>query len=716
MIQEILLENVKGITTEQTLTGADILVGNNGTGKTARIQAFNLAFLGYIPGIKKDMNEIMKIASDKIMKVGLKSPGFEFSRTFTENVKITRTGEKDITYSQSIELKPPLEEKTQADSEKRIKDELGTFPVMLDFDEFIGLSDAGKRDFLYSFIDPESAWDKEGLKAYLETQLLSEALAENAPDRYENMSSLINELISDINFVDINSAVDALVSILKDKKKYWEAEYKKATGATQKLGELKNALATSDRNIQVHKKELEELQQEFGKVNSEFAQAENQNRNYYNKKKRTEQILLEIQELKAAPLEKPYALQIAELEAQKALPPSIDEALMRIKEKRAELQKTVLGLTENINRLTFDKGRAQAQKEQYINFIEQIKIVSTAQNKRCVISDKIACDKDFSKALEAFTGKAKETENEIKKCDDLLTSTLTALKESEEDLRSLDSSEKVLHNSVQKNIEYNRKIELEINQIAHEQRLFEEQNANRLKSLKQYQDELFALEKTTLEAAEPDELLMMRKLGIESQIQELKQKIASEENAKITYSNQQATMVDAKTAEIYKENLKYFLDVAGPKGLQGELLKSQLSGIYSKINENLRLLGIDYDFYFQTESEKKKEIFQFGWVRDNAKIDFSALSGAEQIILMVSLLVAFIEIKQPKIKVLIIDNIDRIHSKNLSRLLSGLLKIKQKLDNIILAGALDPIDVQGWNMIALEGGLYGPDQAEQRTA
>ncbi len=43
---------------------------------------------------------------------------------------------------------PPNGEKTAAAKEKRQEAELGRLPVMLDFDEFLSLSDTERREFI----------------------------------------------------------------------------------------------------------------------------------------------------------------------------------------------------------------------------------------------------------------------------------------------------------------------------------------------------------------------------------------------------------------------------------------------------------------------------------------------------------------------------------------------------------------------------------------
>lgn len=725
MISKIIINNVKGITGEQQLTGADLFIGNNGSGKTAHIEALSLAMLGYVPGKKKDLREIMKDASDNQMIVGLESDsGFSFSREFTRKEKISRTGEKAVSFSQNISVSPEKGEKTQTDAESRIKKELGDFPVMIDFDVFLGLSDSAKRDFMTSFIDSEDGWDADRLKNYLEFSLLTNALAENAFDRYENMQELINEMVNGLDYSDINQAIDELVSTVKDKIRYWNAEFKRSSSATQKMVELKNRIMVSDRNIKQHKEELSDLEHQYGQINAERMKSETEMKRFLNYKNRITEISRNIEEANRILKGNVHAGTFVKhqqerdaLEKEKKAVPDISSTLKALAMEKEKVQAKQKDLSEKLMSLVSKISELNSEKKHNQTLITKIKLTQQSGDQRCIISHNIKCDKDFSKALAAFSKKEIQFDDKIKNLSNHRLAIKNEMESLSEELEIIARKADAIRNQYSENLAFNNHQDKKISELEKIHQSQKNEITALERSLKQYENELDNLKNNPVEAPEDPAFLEKQLAGITQNIEEIKQKIMLEEEAKTTLSNQQAVMIDAEKAKIVLENYKFILDVIGPKGLQGELLKSQLSGINGLVNENLKLFGIDHRFYFQTESEKKKEIFQFGWIRDGEKIDFNALSGAEQIILMVSLLTAFIEVKQPKMKLLVIDNIDRVHPKNVEKLLSGLLKLKKKLDNIILSGAIENIKVDGWNIIELEGGLYvGSGDIEQRTA
>ncbi|WP_289135541.1 AAA family ATPase [uncultured Brevibacillus sp.] len=105
-IQAISMENLKGTIDKQLLTGKDIFIGRNGSGKTTRLQALQMSMLGYVPGNGKRAVDNYKFSSDdNEMSVGLELEDFKFSRTFERSTKMTK-GVSNVTISESITVSP----------------------------------------------------------------------------------------------------------------------------------------------------------------------------------------------------------------------------------------------------------------------------------------------------------------------------------------------------------------------------------------------------------------------------------------------------------------------------------------------------------------------------------------------------------------------------------------------------------------------------------
>jgi exonuclease SbcC len=118
------------------------------------------------------------------------------------------------------------------------------------------------------------------------------------------------------------------------------------------------------------------------------------------------------------------------------------------------------------------------------------------------------------------------------------------------------------------------------------------------------------------------------------------------------------------------------------------------------IAENLQLMGFDFEPFFQTESETGKEIFQFGWVNEKGHfVNFDAMSTGQQTVFLAAMMMTIIDRAKPKLRLLVMDNLNHLDRTNFQLLINGLNKLAHKVDNIILAGAIEfPFEAEGWNV------------------
>ena len=127
-----------------------------------------------------------------------------------------------------------------------------------------------------------------------------------------------------------------------------------------------------------------------------------------------------------------------------------------------------------------------------------------------------------------------------------------------------------------------------------------------------------------------------------------------------------------------------------------------LDPIKEDIQENLRLMGLNNEFFFQMESDSGREVFQFGWINEKGfKVNFDTLNNAHRSILLVSILTAIVEKANPKLKVLAIDDVEHIIDELFEEFIKGLNAIAHKWDNILLAVANSSLEVDGfkvWNL------------------
>ncbi len=70
-ITKLELDGFKAQQSLENLSGLDLFIGPNGTGKSARLEAASLAILGYVPGRGKKADDTMALAAGDQISVGL---------------------------------------------------------------------------------------------------------------------------------------------------------------------------------------------------------------------------------------------------------------------------------------------------------------------------------------------------------------------------------------------------------------------------------------------------------------------------------------------------------------------------------------------------------------------------------------------------------------------------------------------------------------------
>jgi exonuclease SbcC len=701
MINQIIMRGIKAANGKQELTGRDIIIGHNGAGKTTRAQALGIALMGHVPGGGKLPAETMKLANGDNMAVGIETDGFTVLREFT------RKGAK---IEQTVTLNPPNGEKTVAAKEQRIQQELGNIPVMLDFGEFLSLSDMKRREFIYALAEDGEGMERANKDLAIQTlrdRLQLPATAD--PQEAETLAADITECAEQYpSDASVQTGLQFMLEYAKEQLTYWKKEREKAVGAAQKISEYKNDLAETDRNLDTNSKRLDEAQKELTQVIGEQATANNENLRLMACNEKIASLRKQIAEIEAATnngstadlheLIKQYGADIRQVDNSAAIAATTAN-MEAILGQLPTLEKAVEAIRDEYNGVKAKKAAA-----------EQLLAKIGNQTGQCPIDCRIECDKDFTNLaselaaeIEGYTTDmneicqrgtvaranhegarqaAQEAQNEINR---LRSEEVTALRDNE---------------SIQAII---REYEAEIAKIEN----FDVAKAERLAAKRE------DLTSITPPGADAWELvdtapLTERETAINAEIQGLKEKISEQTKARNTLANLKSSMIDSTVAGYHADNWKRIAEAVGPKGLQGELVKDTLAPLTEAIQTKLQQMGIDKAFYFQTEDEKGKEVFQFGWAaQDGERRNFDALSTGEQMLLLIALMTTIIERLNPPLKVLAIDNAENLDSGNIRRVLNGLTTAGANLDNIIFSGVMniDPAEVKGWRVWDLGGAV-----------
>ena len=697
-INLITMRGIKSANGTQELTGRDIIIGHNGAGKTTRAQAIGISLLGYVPGGGKLPAETMKLAAGDRMVVGLDTETFYVERTFS------RIGTK---IEQAITVTPPDGEKTIAEKEKRIERELGKLPVMLDFNDFLNQSDMKRREFIYSLAGSDEV-DGEG-KSLVEILRERVSLPDTAdPLEKEILAGDIAECAEQYApGANIRAGLQAMLDHAKEQTSFWKKEREKSAGAAQKMTEYKNDLAETDRNLDADTKRLEELQTEYTRVSSELATANNENLQIISRNEKIDSLRAEIAALETETNTVNVA-ELRELIAQYGADiRQVDNsaAISMANERMEALRGQLLSLEQAVERCRDEYLAVKNKKmasEDLVNKISQ-------QTGQCPIDCRITCDKDFTNLVSELTAEIDGYAAKMREITQNGTEAKATLNNAREAVKDAQDAINGLRLEEVSALRENEQIQAIIREYESEIAQAESFDTTKAARLRAKRDELTG----ALPAGGGEWKLQdtnprtWRKSELETEIPLLKDKITEATKTRNALATIKNSLIDTTVAGYHAEGWKRITEAVGPKGLQGELVKDALAPLIESINDKSSLMRIDKTFYIETEDDKGKEIFQFGWEdSEGSRRNFDALSTGEQMLLLIAMMTTIIERLDPPLKMLIIDNAENLDTENLRRVLYGLTVAGKQLDNIIFLGVMDvkQESFSDWRVWNLGGG------------
>lgn len=699
MLRRIKMENMKGTTAIQELTGRDIILGRNGAGKTTRMQAIGLAMNGYVPGKGKTTADTFKMASDDTMKVGLETDTFEMERGFKKTSKLKADGNVDVKISQGLFISPSAGETTNAQKEQRIREELGDFPVMMDFGAFIGMTDNKKRDFIYSLSSSQTVWDKLRIEEELREGAGVDATIN--PEYAEFCEKNIAETMAQFkDGIDVQAGLLGMSEYAKDQLKYWKKEKANSEGAARKLTELKNKGQQTDRDLALNEEKLKELEARRDELTNQLAELTAKNNVTIDKKRLLEGIEREIEILSEAPdallidaLEKEVANMQHTIETASEKPfedrdKELKDAMAELNSRRKDASAKVVEATKNVHAI-------EAEIKSNADLLKRIE----GMNGCCAFSAGLPCNQDFT--------------DFIKQTNDILDDAYDKQDVAEEALRNAQN---------------------ELQKIAEEAATMEAAKVDNQQALKDYRKSIDNIRKdleskraelAKLEAREPAlaakkemkavieaeiaqnpevDLTAMQeeKTLVSGQIGALRMVVDEQKKFKRDLENIKSNVIDSKTAEYNVLSWKSIVDTIGQSGIKGKMVKEMLDPMKTEIDNKIKAIGLTQSMYFETESDTGREVFTFGFedTETGQRRPFEALSTGEQLLFMITLMTTMIERADPPVKLLALDNINDLDPHNLALILHGLNEAGQKMDNIILSGVAEPSeeDTAGWKV------------------
>lgn len=697
-ITAVTLDGFKAQECAEALTGLDLFSGANGIGKSARLEAASLAILGYVPGRGRKADDTMALAPGDSMSVGLAlDTGFGCTRSFDRKTTTNRrTGETTVKITESVTVSPSAGEANDTERKARIAAELGSFGIHLDFAEFLALSPAKRREFLYGLVSGADEWTKGRVGDLLRVRLLTAELQGNNPEAYAIMDHGIAEGLGEWkDGLSVQDGITAMLEWAKAQASYWNGKRRDAEGAVRQLAELKNQLTATDRDIAERKAGLEAMREELTAATADIARAQEIRASWDSLQGRLSSLRAELAELEGIghPDTSEMDREVERLAAQIVEPQIEDD---RIAEAAAAQLK---GQIDAVNAQLAEVRRVRMAAEAEAEALARAAQTAGSVGGLCVLNKLIKCDKDFRPYIDHMTAKAAEQSETAEKAlqnERVLTSQLEGFARAE---RALKESETARLRRISERQRENERLRMQIGRLDNQRNQVMLQAQKQMARRDALAGEIARLEGEPARPVPDTEVREKQAAGLRAQIAQTQALIEGQEKARVTLANMQGAMLETGQAEHRYNAAKSIQEELGPRGVQGELLKAGLEPLRAEIDANLTAFGIPNEFAFLTQSDRGAETFDFGWMA-GAFVSYDALSTGQRILVLVATLTALLNRACPPVRLLTIDNIENLDSANRRALLDGLAALHSdgKLDNVLAAGVIDGTAPVGWTV------------------
>jgi exonuclease SbcC len=721
-ITSIKMINVKGVSNaNQPLTGRDIIVGANGSGKSTRLDSMACAIQGFFPGKGKTNDSIMEYATDSTMQVGITADSFGVSRTWKKtNGKV----------SQTIEVKPPKGERTSASKEARIESVFGDTEVIFNFQAFLDMTDKKKREYIFDLAakckTKATRWTAEKIIAKLKS--LVNANIYDIPDLCTTALDTLADEISmyDEPFLALNVACEYATA----QKAYFKKELAKLNSTFESMSDYKSDSNISMQDYESNKKALQNKIAEKENLIAEIAKTRNESVSKMEKNQRLEEILSLLDDLEAQSQngDNDNRIYIAKKEQQEELE-QLFALISKNNAKYGEYEKQIKQLNREISdiitqieKFMFDRSKAEADwKEQNAKCRQLFQQLIERKSGKCPLDPNIHCTTDLGDILTKLNDtflladqKRKEIEKHGKAKREQIDNLTTLRTAKQKELAEVTQSQIDVYNDSEKLREQQSVIEQKL-------RSYTSTNADTQKEALQAEYDRISDNGEYWDT--DDSADMLYELDVLNQdISALQEQTKQQERILTSMEIMAKQRKESAESEINLSVWSNLADQLGAKGtIQSEIAKSMYGSLADGVNEKLHALGFgdNAQLYIDTVAEGK-EVCRIGI--DYAKSDWdyneenglivtestagkrliTSHSKGEQLLITLAILITIIELTSSQYKILAVDNANDLDDHNFNIMLSALNTIGQKMDNIIIAGVMpvddDTAEQYGWTV------------------
>ncbi len=662
-ITQISFTDFKGQTRVVPLTGKDIFTGPTGFGKTTVIDAAQIAIMGYHPRQDKKPMAIMKaFASGNPMSVGIEcADGLRVTRTFTS---------KADKFTQDIDIFPAYQERTLTEKTARVAQEFGSFPVMFDINEFLGLSNDKQRDFVFKYLQVIGGWDRKEVINTLSAEM-QDFPVDVATKAFACWHSSH----------DTQTGLANVIAYIKDQVSYLDKKLKDSEAASREITKIKNSeVAMSLSLIEKLKADIETHREELSAAEKALATIQERNRAITAK--------ADAQRKKTARLAELDSIIAAQAISKEPVVEAISEAKSVYAEAVAGSNEGIAkDLRDRISKLQTLKASLESEQKSLRREISGTEEMIKAIGKALCPLIKDSCDRDFTAFRDKKQGEIDTAKQAITKKDEELKEIAVTMGSFQAQLGEAEETQKAITDQA-----------VWITTLETALRTLDEAETLRsdISEIGQVEDTAAAEQAvTTIKAAIKDK--EERAKAAEKQ----KNTLA---NLEITLSARQATADELKQYKALQTAL-------GPKGIQGRIVKESLTPFLDDINALMAQIDPAKQFFVELTDEKENEVFNLMCMKNGQPVPVTSLSAGESVIGYTSLIASFIKLGTPAGRYLFIDNIEHISNgdpisgegeRYRDHFIAGIGRIAEGFDNIIICGTAglgQDTTVEGWNVV-----------------
>jgi len=653
-----------------------MFIGDNGCGKSTLLQSIQFALTGKIPGVAEKNQELMKFCNNgEEMEV----------KVFLDNGIVSRKLYFEGTsVKEKVSCSPFLESGTLSEKNKAILNNTIGLPIALNFGEFINMNDGEKRKFIYSLLGEIGDYNKESVKAHIikkgfhDEKIISKILC-----KYKENDS-------------IEEGLKKMQEEVETQKKLSNAECSRLEESLKQLSKLKNSSNESIRGLEELKLKKQETTNSLRKV-EKIINENNQKKQFLINVKEKKKILsnqINILESKVNIANKKNL----EEELKKLSTVKIEDEILKVDKEISLIKGEINSNKTYIEDITVKGIEVKAKIEHYSEIVLSIK----SQKGCCTIDKSIKCEKNFSNYLMQIQQHIKSDGEIRRKLADEYQEAKRELKCKEVKLNSLENNKNDLIKALMKNKDDINNIKSKIKDIdfnIRELDIKKEQLNEYSNTINQY-------------SVIDTEIYLKQCNSLRVSIEQYDLEISKLDEIRANEILIEKTKSQYKLIEEELKDYKNISKILGPKGLQGEIVKTGLVVIEEEINETLSILKVDGHLFFECVGNKGKEIFNFGIKNKNNKTYFETLSNGEKLMVSLAILKVIIGRIESKTKVLIVDDIIHLDKENRRKLYDALVMLKPSFDNIIAMGAINkeevnliPNEIKIWDKSSSEKGV-----------